>query len=107
MKKVFLSFVMFLSISAYGQVVINSTYKPMTYDEIAAPLIQAQRALEQAVETFDMYFTKALKAYREEDYETALYYYERCKEINRRFDNRIYDPDDLNRRIQDCQSKIK
>jgi len=106
MKTLFLSLFVFSSVSVNGPVVIKSSYKPMTYEQIAAPLQQAQRAYEQAVETFDLYFTKAMKAYKEEDYETALYYYERCWEINKKFDYNIYDAADLKRRIQDCQSRI-
>ena len=44
---------MFLAISANAQIVVNSRFKSMTFDEMAAPLIMAQRFQQECLNNLD------------------------------------------------------
>lgn len=52
-KYIFIIAAMFLAISANAQIVVNSQFKPMTYDEMAAPLIMAQRFHQECLNNLD------------------------------------------------------
>lgn len=52
-KYIFIIAAMFLAISANAQIVVNSRFKPMTFDEMAAPLIMAQRFQQECLNNLD------------------------------------------------------
>ena len=52
-KYIFIIAAMFLAISANAQIVVNSRFKSMTFDEMAAPLIMAQRFQQECLNNLD------------------------------------------------------
>ena len=52
-KYIFIIAAMFLAISANAQIVVNSRFKSMTFDEMAAPLIMAQRFQQESLNNLD------------------------------------------------------
>ena len=52
-KYIFIIAAMFLAISANAQIVVNSRFKSMTFDEMAAPLIMAQRFQQESLNNLE------------------------------------------------------
>ena len=80
-----------------AQIVVGSRFKPFTYDEMVAPLREANRAYEMAEQQFVSYFEKEsielAKYQKKEHYSPSLglFYINKCIEINNRFKGNIYD----------------
>lgn len=98
MKKIafFILFAFVINV-AKAQIVINSRFKPFTYDEMVAPLREANRAYEVAEQQFELYFEKSnieLEKYKnQQPYNASLgiYYIDKCLKINNRFNESMGD----------------
>lgn len=52
-KYLFLMAAIFLAVNANAQIVVNSQFKPMTYEELAAPLLVAQRFHQECLDNLE------------------------------------------------------
>lgn len=52
-KLLFIIVAMLVAIDANSQIVVNSRYKPMTYDEMVAPLLEAQRFHQECLDNLE------------------------------------------------------
>lgn len=108
MKKTILVAVALFSLtSLQAQFVINSTFQPMTYDEIVAPLRMYQQAYEEALNRLDSYIDKYAEAMNEENYRSAKFYLERCIQLNNRFDGNLIKPKTLQDALAQCEKLIE
>jgi TPR repeat protein len=90
-------FLLLLSFSSLNAQVINSVYKAQTYDELAAPIREATRALNDAEDKLVTYYEKAISAIKNQDYSLAKLYIDKCYELNRRFNGNLCSQEDLNK----------
>lgn len=108
MKKLFLVVIALFSLtSLQAQFVINSTFQPMTYDEIVAPLRMYQQAYERALNRLDSYIDKYSEAMYNENYRLAKYYLENCVRLNNRFDGNLIKAKTLQEALDQCEALIK
>lgn len=108
MKKTILVAVALFSLtSLQAQFVINSTFQPMTYDEIVAPLRMYQQAYNEALNRLDSYIDKYAEAMNEEKYRSAKFYLERCIQLNNRFDGNLIKPKTLQDALAQCEKLIE
>lgn len=90
-------FLLLLSFSSLNAQVINSVYKAQTYEELAAPIREATRALNYAEDKLVTYYEKAISAIKNQDYYLAKLYIDKCYELNRRFNGNLCSQEDLNK----------
>lgn len=85
----------------------KSSFKAYSFEEMAAPLIKATEAFEKAEEDVEEAYVKAMNELEENNYKMALFYFEKCSQINKRFNYQILNQTDLNSNIAYIKRKIK
>ena len=90
-----------------AQIVNNSKFRPMTYDEMVKPILLYQKAFEQAERDFEDAFVKAINEMNKENFHLSLFYFDRCSRINKRFNYEIYNQKQLESYILSVKQKAK
>ena len=106
MKKLILTTIALLSLTSL-QAQITSTFQPLTYDEIVAPLKMYQQAYDEALNRLDSYIDKYSDAMYNENYRLAKYYLENCVRLNNRFDGKLIKSKTLEDALAQCEELIK
>lgn len=82
----------------------RATYQPMTFEELAQPLLMHQQAYNRAEEQCYSFYEKALEAMESEKYTIAENYLKQCIRINNKFRGEIIDNDELYELLSTCQA---
>lgn len=93
---------LFMPIKGYSQ-----TFQPFSFERYMAPVQAYSNAYNRAVDKFDRYIEAFYDAIEREDYERGLYYLQRCKELNDRFDGNLCNTKELNKLITACEEAVK
>ncbi|WP_279130882.1 tetratricopeptide repeat protein [Butyricimonas virosa] len=90
LKMVSILIILFAAIETKSQV--TSKFRAMTFDERAKPLQMATEAYKVAEKDFEEYYTKAVTelATNKPNYKLALFYYDKCIELNSRFNGTLF-----------------
>lgn len=79
----------------FSQVVIKSTYKPISYDEMAKPVNEANAAFKKASDECFEYYEQAIGAYNKQNYTLANAYIKRAINLNKRYTGNLIDENNL------------
>lgn len=95
MKKLCLIIAYFLFIGnyAYSYKMVAPSYKGRSYDYYAQPLREYNEAYNQAAELFMGYYNNMCAAMRSQEYNLALSYAYRMKDLNLRWNGTLCDMD--------------
>lgn len=76
-----------------AQVVINSRFKPMSYEEMMKPYQDMINANLRAEEKFEENYISAMKEIKKTDpnYQLAAFYLNQCIDLNQRFNHNLFD----------------
>ncbi|MCD8184435.1 MAG: hypothetical protein LUE99_16695 [Bacteroides sp.] len=86
---------------------IKSKFRAMSFDEMVKPLQMATEAYNKAEEDMEEAYLKALYELDDANYKMALFYFEKCSRINKRFEYGICDQKKLNSYISYTQQQIE
>jgi hypothetical protein len=104
---VILTIALAASLTSFSQVISSrATYQPMTFEELAQPLLMYQQAYNRAEEQCYGFYEKALEAIENEKYNVAESYLKQCIRINNKFRGNIIDNDELYELLSECQAAI-
>ena len=95
-----------MSLSVNAQYVIDNYFEPLTFGEMAAPLLIYQQAYERAVAQFNDYFKKAQGAIEKNNYSLAKTYLGQCEQLNKQFKGDICSSKDLSEWVTYCDKQI-
>lgn len=98
----FFAFVLKCS-SLSSQIIINSKYKPYTYEELMRPIERQNDAYREAERDFHYNMEMAIRETQRERYATAEYYLRRAQNINITYNGIFYPIDELTKMIQSVQ----
>lgn len=107
LKVAAVSILLFATVEAKSQTIINSKFKPISYDEMIRAVERADKAYKKAEEDLEEAYLKALNELDDANYRMALFYFEKCSRINNRFEYNICDQKKLNSYISYVQQQIE
>lgn len=102
---IILTFALAATLKSVSQTISSrATYQPMTFEELAQPLLMYQQAYNRAEEQCYSFYEKALEAMESEKYAIAESYLKQCIRINNKFRGKIIDNDELYELLSTCQA---
>ncbi len=84
-----------ISISIAQKIIVNSTFKPLSYEELARPVRYATERRRVSYADFEENFTKSLQQLQQKNGYLAKFYIERCIKINHIYNDTFYDDKEL------------